>query len=54
MAAPTPIRQQVRLCIGKAGLPVGSLVYVRQGRRENCAFVYDESWLATAAALLGR
>lgn len=49
MAAPTPIRKQVRLCIGKAGLPVGSLVYVRQGRRENCAFVYDESWLANPA-----
>lgn len=23
-----------------------SLVYVRQGRRENCAFAYDEAWLA--------
>lgn len=40
------IRQQVQLCIGKAGLPVGSLVYVRQGRRENCAFAYEEAWLA--------
>ena len=38
MAAVTPIRQQVQLCIGKAGLPVGSLIYVRPGRRETCAF----------------
>ncbi|MDR0273808.1 MAG: type II toxin-antitoxin system HipA family toxin [Burkholderiaceae bacterium] len=38
-------RRQVQLCIGKAGLPVGLLVYVRQGRRENSAFAYDENWL---------
>ena len=49
MAAVTPIRQQVQLCIGKAGLPVGSLIYVRQGRRENCAFAYDAAWLANPA-----
>lgn len=49
MAAIAPIRQQVRMCIGKAGLPVGSLVYVRQGRRENSAFAYDEAWLASPA-----
>lgn len=45
-AAVPPTRRQVQLCIGKAGLPVGSLAYVRQGRRENSAIVYDESWLA--------
>lgn len=44
-AAVAPTRRQVQLCIGKAGLPVGSLVYVRQGRRENSAIAYDESWL---------
>ncbi len=49
MAAVAPIRQQVQLCIGKAGLPVGSLIYVRQGRRENCAFAYDAAWLANPA-----
>ncbi len=43
----TPIRRQVQLCIGKAGTPVGSLVYVRQGQRENCAIAYDEAWLAS-------
>ncbi len=49
MPSAAPIRQQVQLCIGKAGLPVGSLVYVRQGRRENCAVAYDEAWLANPA-----
>jgi len=46
----TSIRRQVQLCVGKAGVPVGSLVYVRQGRRENSAFAYDESWLASPAS----
>lgn len=45
MSAGGPVRQQVQVCIGKAGLPIGSLVYVRQGRWENCAFAYDEAWL---------
>lgn len=44
-ATPTSLRQ-VRICIGKAGPPVGSLVYVKQGRRENSAI--DEAWLANA------
>jgi serine/threonine-protein kinase HipA len=39
----------VQVCIGKAGLPLGTLVYVRQGRRENCAFAYDEAWLSHTA-----
>lgn len=43
----TQSRQQVRLCIGKAGLPVGTLVHVRQGRREHSAFAYDASWLSS-------
>lgn len=40
------IKQQVDVCIGKAGIPVGSLTYVKQGQRENTAFVYEETWLA--------
>jgi serine/threonine-protein kinase HipA len=40
------IRQQIQLCVGQAGLPLASLVYVRQGRRENSTFSYDEAWLA--------
>lgn len=49
MAVVAPIRRQVQLCIGKEGLPVGSLVYVRQGRRENSVFAYGEDWLANLA-----
>lgn len=49
MATTASTRQQVQLCIGKAGLPVGSLVYVRQGQRENSAFAYDDRWLASPA-----
>lgn len=49
MAAAASIRQQVQVCIGKAGLPLGSLVYVRQGRREHCAFTYDKAWLTNPA-----
>ncbi len=49
MATFAPIRRQVQLCIGKAGIPVGSLIYVRQGRREHCAFAYDVDWLDNPA-----
>jgi serine/threonine-protein kinase HipA len=45
--AVAPIRRQVQLCIGKGGTPVGALVYVRHGRRENSAIAYDEAWLAS-------
>jgi len=41
------VRRHVQLCIGKAGTRVGSLVYVRQGRRENSAVAYHEAWLAS-------
>lgn len=40
------VRRQIQLCIGKAGTPIGSLVYVRQSRRENSAITYDGAWLA--------
>jgi serine/threonine-protein kinase HipA len=40
-------RRRVEVCIGKAGLQLGSLVHVKHGRRENCAFAYDEAWLAS-------
>lgn len=43
---PAAVKQQVAVCIGKAGTPVGTLVYVKHGRRENAAFAYDEHWLA--------
>lgn len=43
---PAAVKQQVDVCIGRAGTPVGTLVYVKQGRRENTAFAYDARWLA--------
>lgn len=49
MASVAPSRKQVQVCIGKAGLLLGSLVYMKQGRRENCAFAYDEIWLNSPA-----
>ena len=39
-------RRRIQVAIGRAGLPLGALVYVRQGRREHCAFAYDDVWLA--------
>lgn len=49
MAAAAPVRQQVQRCIGRSGWAVGSLVYVRQGRRENTNFALNE--LQALAAL---
>lgn len=46
MKSAVSIRQQIQVCIGKAGAPVGTLVYVKRGRRENTTFAYDQSWLA--------
>lgn len=40
------LRRQVQLCLGRAGIDIGSLVYVRQGRREHSAVAYGEPWLA--------
>ena len=41
MAAGATTRQEVQVCIGRAGLTAG--------RREYCAFVYDGAWLADPA-----
>lgn len=41
------VRHQVDVCLGKAGTPVGTLVYTKQGRRENVAFAYGERWIAS-------
>lgn len=46
MALTTQTRQQVEVCIGRAGITLGTLVYVRQGRREHSAFAYEDAWLA--------
>ncbi len=45
---PVNIRQQVDVCIGESGTPVGSLTYVQQGQRQNTAFAYDSSWLVNS------
>lgn len=48
MAAPSnTLRQHVQVCVGQKGIPIGSLIYTRQGRRESTAFAYDASWLAS-------
>lgn len=47
--ASSSIRQQVEVCAGKADIPVGSLIYVKQGRRENSAIAYGDAWLAHSA-----
>lgn len=47
--AAASVRREVKLCIGKAGMPVGTLVYVRQGWRENSAIAYDDTWLGDPA-----
>lgn len=47
MATPD-IRETVEVCLGQAGIPIGSLTYIRQGRRENSAFAYGQGWLASS------
>ncbi|MBS0465899.1 MAG: HipA domain-containing protein [Proteobacteria bacterium] len=49
MVQPTTVRQEIQVGIGQAGLPLGTMVYVRQGRREYCAFAYGQDWLKSAA-----
>jgi len=46
MKSAISIRQQIQVYIGKVGTPVGTLVYAKQGRRENTTFAYDQRWLA--------
>jgi serine/threonine-protein kinase HipA len=37
---------ELDVCIGKAELPVGKLIYVKDGPREFSQFAYREEWLA--------
>ncbi len=48
MKAGTNVRQQVDVCVGKVGILVGQLTYVKQGQRENTSFAYDANWLDSA------
>jgi serine/threonine-protein kinase HipA len=38
-------RREVKVCLGQASLELGTLVYTRQGQRQNSAFAYDQGWL---------
>ena len=42
------LKQQASVCIGRAGLEVGKLTFVRDGHREYSAFAYERSWLERA------
>jgi serine/threonine-protein kinase HipA len=39
------IRQQVSVCLGRDGMKLGELTYVKQGQRDYSAFAYQRSWL---------
>jgi len=43
------LREQVDVHLGQAEQRVGEVIYARQGRREHCAFAYDECWLTHTA-----
>ena len=38
-------KTQLAVCIGKEGLPVGDLAYVKDGTREYSVFAYSQEWL---------
>jgi serine/threonine-protein kinase HipA len=40
------IKQQVDVCLGQIGIHIGSLIYEKQGSRENAKFTYTPEWLA--------
>jgi len=42
------LRSTVRVAMGQAALPVGTLSYAKDGTRENSTFAYAEPWLASA------
>lgn len=52
MKSAVSIRQPIRGCIGKAGTPVSTLIYVKQGRREKLSCDADHilRWLLSEGA----
>jgi len=42
-------KTQLDVCIGKEGLPVGKLAYVKDGAREYSVFAYSQDWLSHPA-----
>lgn len=45
MTGPLNIKEKVSVCIGEADRNVGTLIYTKQGARENTSFAYSEDWL---------
>ncbi|MFO7542418.1 MAG: HipA domain-containing protein [Thiobacillus sp.] len=45
-----PSRVELDICVGKAQLPVGKLIYMKDGRREFSQFAYREDWLSSPLA----
>lgn len=50
MAGGAVDRRQIKVCIGKTGLPVGTLTWVQQGRRAHSIYAYTDEWLGRPAA----
>ena len=50
VASRSALRADVEVCLGAAELPVGRLVYAKDGAREFSQFAYDERWLANPDA----
>lgn len=46
MSAETIVKQQIDVCLGKAGTLIGHLTYLKQDQREHSALAYDRKWLA--------
>ena len=42
-------KSQLEVCIGKEGLPVGQLTFVKEGNREYSVFTYGSDWLSHPA-----
>ena len=43
-----PTRTSVSLALGQSAIPLGSLTYAKDGRREHSTFAYDSDWLSNA------
>ena len=41
----TNIKTEIDVCLGKVGMPVGKLVFVRNGPRMFTQFAYFQDWL---------
>jgi len=45
MSAGSTERRQIEICIGRSGIPIGTLAYLQQGRRSHSIFAYGSDWL---------